>query len=223
MKIRNARVWAAFLVGASLLATAIQAKKKEKATLPAAILNAKTVVVVILPGAGEPIANPSANRKTQEDVEKALLKWGRFQLALDVNSADLVIAVKHGNDSAVMPTVSGGPVDTRPVTVEQTPDTIRIGATQGRPTSDVSQMGNPSGPDGRPAMGAESGTEQDVFHVYLGGVKYPMDGAPVWTYLAKDGLKPPRVTAVEEFHKAIDEAEKAAQKKQRAQGAKKSP
>jgi len=218
MKARSTKKCVVTLVAAAAVAAGLfvaggEAKKKEKGMLPAAVLNAKTVVVVILPGTGEPIADPSANRRAQEDVEKALTKWARFQLALDVNSADLVIGVQHGNDRPVTPTVNRGPVDTRPVTVEQTPDTIRIGGTQGRPTSDASQMGNSNGPDGRVMTGAEAGTEQDVFNVYLGGVKYPMDGAPVWTYRAKEGLQAPRVVAVEEFHKAIDEAEKAAQKK----------
>jgi len=227
MKRRNTKATVAVLVAvagmvAGMLAAAGEAKKKEKGTLPAAVLNAKTVVVVILPEAGEPIRDPSANRRMQEDVEKALLKWGRFQLALDVNSADLVIGVKHGNDQPVTATVGGGPVDGRPVTIEQTPDTIRIGGAQGRPTSDASQVGIPGGPDGRPTTGAETGTEQDVFNVYLGGVKHPMDSAPVWSFLAKDGLKAPRIVAVEEFHKAINEAEKAAQKKQQGQSAKKS-
>jgi len=218
MKARSTKTWVVTLVAtaavaAGWLVAGVEGKKKEKGVLPAAVLNAKTVVVVILPGTGEPVADPSANRRTQENVEKALAKWGRFQLALDVNSADLVIGVKQGNDRPVTPTVSGGPVDTRPVTVEQTPDTIRIGGTQGRPTSDASQIGNTSGTDGRVMTGAEAGMEQDVFNVYLGGVQYPMDGAPVWAYRAKEGLKAPRVVAVDEFHKAIDEAEKAAQKK----------
>jgi len=41
-----------------------------------------------------------------------------------------------------------------------------------------------------------------------------VDNPPVWKYIAKDGLKPPGVAAVEEFRKAVEESEKAAQQKQ---------
>ena len=52
------------------------AKKKVKAYLPDYVLKAQSVFVVILPDAGEPIDDPSANRKAQEEVEKAFMKWG---------------------------------------------------------------------------------------------------------------------------------------------------
>jgi hypothetical protein len=41
-----------------------------------------------------------------------------------------------------------------------------------------------------------------------------LENAPVWRYIAKDGLKSPRVEAVEEFRKAVEESEKAAAQKQ---------
>jgi hypothetical protein len=41
------------------------AKKKEKAYLPDFVLKAKTALVVIMPDAGEPIDDPSANRKAR--------------------------------------------------------------------------------------------------------------------------------------------------------------
>src|SRR5215472_17882440 len=70
------------------------AKKKEKAYLPDFVLKAKTVLVVIMPDAGEPIDDPPANRKAQEEVEKAFLKWGRYRLALDKYTGDLVIVLE---------------------------------------------------------------------------------------------------------------------------------
>jgi hypothetical protein len=46
--------------------------------------------------------------------------------------------------------------------------------------------------------------------VFQGGVQYPVDNAAVWKYIAKDGLKPPGVAAVEQFRKAVEKSEKAA-------------
>ena len=67
------------------------AKKKEKGVLPEYVLKAQTVLVAILPEAGEPISNPFANHKAQEEVEKALMKWRRYRLAVDASTGDLVI------------------------------------------------------------------------------------------------------------------------------------
>ena len=54
-------------------------------------------------------------------------------------------------------------------------------------------------------------------------LQYRLDNAPVWRYIAKNGLKSPRVEAVEEFREAVEESEKAAAQKQQQQGQKKSP
>jgi len=44
--------------------------------------------------------------------------------------------------------------------------------------------------------------------VYRGGMGSSLDSPPVWRYIAKDCLREPGVTAVEEFRKAIAQAEK---------------
>jgi hypothetical protein len=56
-----------------------------------------------------------------------------------------------------------------------------------------------------------------MFKVFQGKVQYPVDGAPVWRYAEKDGLKAPEVKAVVEFRKAVEESEKAAAQKQQQQ------
>jgi hypothetical protein len=66
------------------------AKDKKKALLPADVLRAHTVLVLVDPSAGTDVQNPNANRTAQEDVEKALMEWGRFSLALDARTADLI-------------------------------------------------------------------------------------------------------------------------------------
>jgi hypothetical protein len=64
------------------------------------------------------------------------------------------------------------------------------------------------GPQNGPRIGNEVGASEDTFEVYRGGVQYPLDSSPVWRYIAKDCLRQPGVTAVEEFRKAIAQAEK---------------
>ena len=212
-----------------MLAGMASAKKKEKVYLPDYVLKAQTVLVVILPDSGEPMNDPFANRKAQEDVEKAFMKWGRYQLALDARTADLVIGVRKGTGQTASPTINGGPVDTdrRPGTVETTDSQIRIGAQQGRPPSttqegDASGIGGQNAPNDRPHRGMEVGAQDDTFMVFQGGVPYPVDNAPVWKHIAKDGLKAPGVAAVEQFRKAVEESEKAAAQKQQ-QPQKKNP
>ena len=53
----------------------------------------------------------------------------------------------------------------------------------------------------------------DLFTVYKGGVDNPLDGAPLWKLVTKDGLAPHNVPAVGEFRKALAAADKAAAKK----------
>jgi len=199
------------------------AKKKEKVLLPDFVLKAQTVVVLILPDAGEPMNDPFANRKAQEEVEKALMKWGRYRLTQDASTADLVIAVKKGSGKIANPTINGGPVDTRPGTIETTDNQIRIGAQQGRPPNGP-ESGDATGTSGRASPGMEVGSSDDMFEVFRADI-YAGHDAPVWQYVAKDGLKPPSVTAVEQFRKAVEESEKAAaqKQKQQQQGQKKNP
>jgi hypothetical protein len=214
-----------------MLAGIANAKKKEKVYLPDYVLKAQTVLVVILPNSGEPMNDPFANRTTQQDVEKAFMKWGRYRLALDTTTADLVIGVRKGTGQAANATMNGGPLDTdrRPGTIETTDNQIRIGAQRGTPpsTTQEQEAGGISGqnsPNDRPHRGMEAGAQDDTFMVFQGGAQYPLDNAPVWRHIAKDGLKPPSVSAVEQFRKAVEESEKAAaQKQQQQQKQKKNP
>lgn len=219
---RMVRVPGAITV-ATALAVLASAKKKESVLLPDYVLKAETVVVLILPDTPEPMNDPFANRKAQEEVEKAIMKWGRFRLTQEAFTADLVIGVRKGTGKVMNPTISGGPVDTRPGTVETTDNQIRVGVQQGRPPGGT-QTGDSSG---RPRQGMEAGTTaEDMFEVFRGGDTYGATSAPVWTYVVKDGLTPPGMAAVEKFRKTLEEAEKAAtQRQQQSQqkGQKKSP
>jgi hypothetical protein len=124
-----------------------------------------------------------------------------------------VIVVRKGDKQAMTPT-GGEPPNDRPVIVQGTDDTIRIGAQQGR-SPDGAENGGPLAP-GR-GMGGEVGPTADLFSVYQGRIEEPLMRAPGWRYAAKDGLKSPDVPAVKEFKKAVDEAVKQ-QQKQKQQG-----
>jgi len=203
------------------------AKKKEKVYLPGYVLKAQTVLVVILPDAGKTTDDPLANQKAQADVENAFMKWGRFRLVQDASQADLVIGVRKGTGKNANPTINGGPVDS-PVAIDTKDNQIRVIGQQGRP-ADVTQPGAPTGtngPNDRAHTGMEIGAKDDTFEVFQGNVQYPVDSAPVWKCIAKDGLKAPGVAAVDQFRIAIEESEKAAEEKQQQsqqQGQKKNP
>jgi hypothetical protein len=192
------------LVGLAILAVVPFVAAKNKQVLPNYVLQAQTVAVVIPPDAGEPVANPTANRTAEENVEKALSQWGRYRLVTDAEFADLVIAVRKGHAGG--PTIANSPTDNRPVTIQSGGGTTRVGAQQGSPADLAYPLpGDPAGP--RP--GNEIGSAEDSFEVYRGGAQYPLDAAPLWRYRAKDALDAPQVRAVEQFRKAVSESENA--------------
>jgi hypothetical protein len=184
------------------------AKEKTKTTVPNFVLNAKTVRVLIDPEAGTPMDTPMANKTAQEDVEKALRKWGRLSPVLIATDADLVIVIRKGTDKAVQPIVGGEPTNTRPVVVQPSDNGIHVGVSQGRPP-DYSQTNSQAG---APTPGVQMGRPEDLFMVYDGHGEYSAAVAPVWKYVAKNGLKSPDVPAVAEFRKAIEDALKQQKK-----------
>jgi hypothetical protein len=200
----TARLFSLLLL-AAILATPAIAKDKKKTTLPDYVLKATTVLVVINPDAGEPLDQPMTNATARENVEKALMQWGRLRLVMEGEESDLVIAVRTGNGNSLRPTIKGGPIDQRPGTAETTDSSIRIGAHQGQPPP-LNDQG--MAPQTGPHIATEMGPSQDTFEVYRGGTQNPLDSSPVWRYIAKDCLREPGVTAVEQFRKAIAEAEK---------------
>jgi hypothetical protein len=206
----SVRAWMVLLQLSLLLVPEAHAKNKKKQLLSEDVLRAEKVLVVIHPEAGEPLTSLSANRTAQEEVEKAIMKWGRFKLVMDAQAADLVIAVRKGHANG--PTIRNLPTDDPPVSVEQTDTQIRIGGKQGRPPDLTDpHFGGPE--PKRPRITNEVGPSEDMFEVYRGGVKYPLDKSPVWRYMAKDALNGPEVEALEQFRKAIAESEEARQQK----------
>ena len=198
----TARLSALILLAALVIVPA-SAKDKKKPTLPEYVLKATTVLVVVNPDSGEPLDEPMTNRTARENVEKALMEWGRFRLVMDGAESDLVIAVRTGSGKMMQPTIKG-PVDNRPGIGQTTDSTIRIGGQQGNPPP----LNDPGMGQNRPRMSNEIGPSEDLFEVHQGGVTYPLDSPAVWRYIAKDCLRAPKVSAVEEFRKAIADAEK---------------
>jgi hypothetical protein len=184
------------------------AKNKKKQVLPDYVLRAERVYVVIAADAGEPVTNPTANRTAQEDVEKALLRWGRFTLVMESSTADLVIAVRKGMGSGMV--IRNAPQDKRPVIYQPNPSDAGIGGRMGRTGDVTDQTGNE---DRGPRLSNQFGSSEDSFEVYMGGGEYPLDAPSVWRYTAKNALSGPQVPAVEQFKKVFEEAQKQSQQK----------
>ena len=202
------RLSALFLL-AALLAVPGSAKDKKKSSLPEYVLRATTVRVVVDPDAGEPVDHPMANAIARDNVEKALMEWGRLQLVMDGQESDLVISVRTGSGKMMQPSIKGGPIDNRPGVAQPTDTGVRIGAQQGHPPLNDPGMGPPNDPtQSGPHIGNGIGPSEDMFEVYRGGGESPLDAPAVWRYTAKDCLRAPEVSAVEEFRKAIAAAEK---------------
>ena len=196
------RHWTSLITLLVLLTTSVHGKDKK--ILPAYVLQARTVLVVVDPEAGISPLDPNANRIAQQDVEKELMNWGRFTPVMDAQTADLVISIRRGHGKAVNPTIGNVPND-RPVVVQPNDSGIRIRAQQGKntPVTDPSVGASPT-----PQPQTEIGPSEDMFSVYRGQVEYPLDSPPVWRYVAKDALRSPSVPAVEQFRKVIEETEK---------------
>ena len=199
------------LGAAALLACGTSANDKKKPTLPATVLNARTVAVIIDPDAGVSPDAPLANRTAAEDVEKALEKWGRFKPVMSGMNSDIVIVIRKGNGKLVQPTIHGktAPND-RPVIIQPNDTGGRIGGQQGRAPTDP--HADPQGD--KPGEGVGVGASEDSFVVYDGTVEDPTSRAPMWRYVAKDALHSHDVPAVDAFRKMVEETERQLQKQQ---------
>ena len=201
MRYRRRVAFSVLLLGCLVAA----GKDKKKVLLPADVLEARTVLVVVDPDAGMAIDAPNANRTAREDVEKALMNWGRFTLASDVSSADLVISVRKGNGKVVQPTIGGVPTNNRPVIFEPTDSGVAMGGRRGN----APQAGDPTNAQPQsPHPELEAGSAQDMFVVYRGKRDNALDTPAVWRYSTRDALSSPGVPAVDAFRKLIAEAEK---------------
>lgn len=189
-----------------LCAVIAGAKDKKKFLLPADVLRARTVLVLIEPMAGVAVDAPNANRAARAAVERELMNWGRFELVNNVSVADLIITVRKGNGKLAQPTIGGIPQNQRAVIFQPTDSGGIADASQAGPRAAGDPTVRQQRPD--PIPQAEVGPTEDMFAVYRGRRDNALDSSPVWRYVAKGSLDSPRVRAVEEFRKLIIEAEK---------------
>jgi hypothetical protein len=202
----------------------IAAVAKKKPQVPTFVLNAHTVCVIIDPDAGTSLNDPLANKTAQDEVEKALMKWARFQLVQEPGRADLVIVIRRGAGKPVDRTIGNLPTNDRPVTVQQTDNAIRIGGQQGRSPGSPNQT---MPQDTRTEQQTEVGTSvaQDSFVVYGSLVASDESSGPDRNFpagrnlgyraMGKNLLKSPEVPVVDDFRKAIEETEKQNQQNQK--------
>jgi hypothetical protein len=191
-----------------LLVSSAFAKDKTKSTMPVYVVHARTVAVIIDPDAGISVDDPQANHVAQKDVETALLNWGRFEPVMGTSAADLVIVVRKGHVRLVDETIPDPRQNNRAGAINPIDNGIAIGAQHGRQPN--SSNAPPDSSPARSPSQTEIGSSDDSFTVYKGDVDKPLDSAPAWRYLAKDGLRPHTVPAVDAFRKALAEADKAA-------------
>ena len=195
-----------FLAVTAIILCSALASAKKKAVLPADVLRARTVVVIIDPNAGVDVRDPNANRVARTDVEKALDQWGRFTLVQEGSTADLIIMVRKGDGKLIQPTIGGTPINgTPPVSGDST----------STPTQSTTRAGvrwPPGNPNSNPEPQIEAGSPEDMFVVYRGSKDdpywSPRDTPPVWRYSGIDALASPSVPAVEVFRKLIADSEK---------------
>lgn len=188
--------------------------KKDKPILPAYILQARTVAVVVDSQAGISLQDPYANQTAQKDVEAAIAKWGRFNTVQSATQADLIIVVRKGHEQPVEETLPSPRQNGRAGSLAPPDGSVGIGAQRGtqQPLSaDNSSMNDPTGARAtHPQL--EVGGQDDFFEVYEGNVERPLDGPAGWKWVRKNGLHTHDVPAVDEFRKAIADAEKQASK-----------
>jgi hypothetical protein len=186
------------LLALCLIVTVAWAKDKTKNTLPAYVLQAHTVAVIIDPNAGFSMDGPQANMAAKRDVEAALLKWGRYEPVSEGQSADLIVVVRRGN----------GRLEDMASDTRQSNGTP-VGPTRGAQSGLPNQPGLGPNQQQDPGSSMEMGNTEDSFTVFKGSDN-PRDATPAWKYVTRDGLNPQTVPAVAAFKKAVTAADKAA-------------
>lgn len=204
---------ARFVIVLACLAGPSAVAKNDKSIMPSYVLAAHTVSVIIDPDAGVSLNDPRANEIAQSDVETALQNWGRFTPVRSTQQPDLIIVVRKGQKQWAEETMrqprpsigSGGVVPSQGG---------NSSGSQSR--SQPSQAGDdplaPANSRTQNAPEVEVGRMEDSFLVFDGRTEDAARGHAAWRWIRKEGLRSHDVPAVDEFRKALTEAEKQATK-----------
>lgn len=201
------------LLASVVLVSAVGAQQKPiSLTYQRDILDARTIAVIAYSSPQLGAQNLQENQRARLEVQTALLKWGKYQVA-DTDTADLIVVVRKGHAQA---STVGGTTNPGPVVFDpgDSGTNISIHHGQNQPLSRTESSQQIS----HPRLGSEAGSAEDLLEIYLGRkplagdasrntTQYPLDEPPVWFYTAKDALKSPKIEAVVEFKKAVGAAE----------------
>ena len=209
------RVFSTVVAVGLLSAVPVLAKSKDKA-LPAYILQAHTVAVIIAPATEADLQDPRGDALAQKDVEAALVKWGRFQPVDTTVGADLIIVVHKGHLRRVDATTTdasqpGGVNPASSGSSTAAPRPPLMGGQDGMGPRGP-QTGIPQG-GSAPPQPQQPQTEMmsdDSFTVFDGRAERRLKGNPGWRYMGSEGLHSHDVPAVEAFKKAVVAGDKAA-------------
>jgi hypothetical protein len=202
--------WVTLFAASLVLVVPMLAKSKDEKILPAYVLTAHTVAVIVDPQAGIDVEDPRANQVAQKDVETAFANWGRFEIVMRPEVADLVIVIRRGHGRLVDDTIPDSRQNNRPGVINPTENGAQIGAQHGQPNGGGFPGATQGMPQQNPQPQLEVGGVEDSFTVYQGGRSDPTDSPAAWRRDEKDGLHSHDVPAVEEFRKAVAAADKAA-------------
>lgn len=172
---------------------AMSADAKKKPSLPAELLKAKFVTVMIYPNGTENVRGNNvsfgADRRALANVETAIKKWGRWTVLSSEDQADIVIAVRKGRG----PSESVGvPGTTYPPSIG-----VSTGVEVG-PSEDMIAI-----------YAAHRGAENSVWH--RGDT--PIDGVLLWRVIQSGALSGPEVPGIQQLRKQIEQAETEKAKK----------
>lgn len=175
----------------ALSASCLTAQKSSKkhANVPAAFKMA-TYVFVQAEDGDETRANLfPEDRRAILGVKDALRTWGRYQLTLRADQADLIFVVRKGRVASVQAT-AGASVG---------PNVPRVSVGGREPGAADDPGGDSIG------ARADAGPSQDLLRVYLrkGDGKR---GSQIWTGMAANGLDAPNVFLLRELRDAVEEA-----------------
>jgi hypothetical protein len=172
------------------------AQKKKKSDMPQVVAAAQFVYVTSFHGDAYARTATSEDRAAIATVENMLRGWGKYRIAYRPDQADIMLVVRPGawGNARVGVDIGNPP--------------IAIGRSGGRVDPRGGSIGTAS-----VGGGDVSNTPEDSLFVSI-QPQEPADAAPfVWRRSSKNGLQGKKPELLEEFRKAVDEAEKQATSK----------